>query len=181
MAKGRKLRILFMILILVVTVGCDQTTKHLARAKLGQLGAVSTLNGLVELRTAENSGGFLSLGSSWPLLVRVGVFGLGTGAILLWAAFYSVRCRELDWRVAAGLSLMVAGGTSNLVDRVSRQGLVTDFIMLRFGWLQTGVFNFADVVVMLGTGLLILAYWSSSQSGRGTSGQTSGNSGKPKA
>jgi len=164
MTKGHKFRILFMILVLVGTVGCDQTTKHLAREKLDQFAAVTTLNGFVELRSAENAGGFLSLGSSWPFSVRVAVFCLGTGTILLGSACYLVRRRQVDWMAFAGLSMIVAGGTSNLIDRVSRQGLVTDFIMLRFGWLQTGVFNFADVVVMLGTGLLIFAYWSSSRS-----------------
>ena len=40
-----------------------------------------------------------------------------------------------------------------------RRGLVTDFIMLRFGPFQTGIFNVADVIVMMGVGLLVFTFW----------------------
>jgi hypothetical protein len=50
-----------------------------------------------------------------------------------------------------GLALMVAGGLSNLVDRLFQSGAVTDFMVLRLGPLHTGVFNLADVGIVLGT------------------------------
>jgi signal peptidase II len=53
--------------------------------------------------------------------------------------------------------LVLAGGTSNLIDRITRAGNVTDFITLRLGPFQTGIFNVADVIIMMGIGLLIFA------------------------
>jgi len=47
-----------------------------------------------------------------------------------------------------------------LIDRVTRQGLVTDFMVLRVGPFQTGVFNVADVMVMIGVALLAWSLWS---------------------
>ena len=59
-------------------------------------------------------------------------------------------------RTAAILVLILAGGIGNLIDRVSHQGLVTDFINLGIGPIRTGVFNVADIAVTTG-GLVAIA------------------------
>ena len=43
------------------------------------------------------------------------------------------------------LALTWAGGTSNLFDRIAREGLVTDFVFIRVGPFHTGVSNAAEV------------------------------------
>jgi signal peptidase II len=48
---------------------------------------------------------------------------------------------------------------SNLFDRVTRQGLVTDFVFIRVGPFHTGVFNAADVMVMVGMAVLVIDIW----------------------
>ena len=57
-----------------------------------------------------------------------------------------------------GLVLFTAGGASNWIDRVLR-GSVVDFLNLGIGPLRTGVFNMADVAIMLGAGLFVLGEW----------------------
>jgi hypothetical protein len=52
-----------------------------------------------------------------------------------------------------GLVLFAAGGFSNWIDRVL-QGRVIDFLNVGIGPLRTGVFNVADMAIMLGVGLL---------------------------
>jgi signal peptidase II len=54
-------------------------------------------------------------------------------------------------------SLLVAGGLGNLVDRITRQGAVTDFLNIGVGQVRTGVFNVADLAIVLGVALLILS------------------------
>jgi signal peptidase II len=44
----------------------------------------------------------------------------------------------------------------NLLDRIVRDGSVIDFMNLGLGHLRTGIFNVADVQIMLGLGLLLL-------------------------
>jgi signal peptidase II len=51
--------------------------------------------------------------------------------------------------------LFVAGGISNWIDRVVN-GSVVDFMNVGVGWLRTGIFNFADVAIMLGITLFVL-------------------------
>ena len=55
-----------------------------------------------------------------------------------------------------GMALFVAGGSSNLLDRLTR-GSVIDFMNVGIGPLRTGIFNVADVAIMLGVGLVLLA------------------------
>jgi signal peptidase II len=53
---------------------------------------------------------------------------------------------------------VVGGGIGNIYDRIAH-GSVTDFMHLRFGALQTGIFNVADVSIMIGVGLILLDTW----------------------
>jgi signal peptidase II len=53
--------------------------------------------------------------------------------------------------------LVIAGGLGNLLDRLTHGGRVVDFMQLRAGPLRTGVFNVADVALMAGIGLVLLA------------------------
>ena len=55
-----------------------------------------------------------------------------------------------------GMALFVAGGSSNLLDRLTR-GSVIDFMNVGLGPLRTGIFNVADMAIMLGAGLVILS------------------------
>jgi signal peptidase II len=154
-----KIRLAVLLLVLGSTVGCDQTSKHFARTGLSRLDPVALPGGFGELRLAENAGAFLSLGDSLPPSVRVLCFTLGVGAGLLALLVYLLSCTKLRWLTFVALVMVFAGGTSNLIDRITREGLVTDFITIRIGRFQTGVFNVADTLVMLGVGLLVLAQW----------------------
>jgi len=146
-----------LLLVLVGTVGCDQTTKQLARTKLNPVDSIMLLGGLSELRLAENPGAFLSLGAGLSPKVRTGLFSLGTSLGLLGLLIYLLTHRQMHWVAFWGLALVFAGGVGNLIDRLTRQGFVTDFITLQWGPFQTGVFNVADMAVLLGIGLFIWA------------------------
>ena len=151
---SRKLRLAILLLLLVSTVGCDQTTKFLAHSRLGDLGSVPLPGGFGELRLAKNPGSFLSLGDSLPLAVRRAFFTIGVTAGLLALFGYLVSRAGLNRLTFLGLALILAGGIGNLIDRFTQDGLVTDFIFLQLGPLHTGVFNVADVWIMAGIALV---------------------------
>jgi CheY-like chemotaxis protein len=56
-----------------------------------------------------------------------------------------------------GALLLAAGGIGNLIDRVMREGAVIDFMNMGVGSLRTGIFNIADVQIMIGVALF--AFW----------------------
>ena len=116
------------------------------------------------MRLTENPGFFLSLGDSLPKPLRPALFMVGTGVCLLGLFTYLVYNRVGRYYFI-GLAFIWAGGTSNLIDRVTRQGLVTDFLFIHVGPLHTGVFNVADVMVMLGLAVLLYEHWKQRQTG----------------
>jgi len=138
-------------------VGCDQASKEAAQTHLKGEPHVQLLGGVVTMAYAENPGAFLGLGDRLPAGARVAmlvVVNIGLLAALGWWAFR--RRHGTLIRVAA--TLVIAGGVGNLIDRVLREGgRVVDFLVVGVGPVKTGVFNVADVAVMVGVGLLLLA------------------------
>jgi len=144
-----------LLLLVVMTIGCDRVTKQLATENLAGEPTRSYLADTFRLTYAENLGGFLSLGAGMPSALRNAVFTIATGALLLVLAALAWRQRGSAWHAAA-FALFIAGGASNWFDRVS-DGRVVDFMNLGIGWLRTGIFNVADVAIMIGIALFVLA------------------------
>ena len=144
---------LVLLLAIGATIGCDRVTKHIAATALAEVPERSFLADTIRLEYSENTGAFLSLGANWPPAVRTAVFSVGTGVALIVLTVLAVRGR---WQRTAllGVALFVAGGASNLLDRVA-YGMVIDFMNVGVGPLRTGIFNVADVAIMLGAGLLV--------------------------
>lgn len=144
-------------LLLAATAGCDRVTKHFAVTTLAGMPGHSYLGDTVRLDYHENAGGFLSAGASWRPEVRFAVFQVANGIFLLSTLIVAVRSK---WsRLAAvGLILFVAGGLSNLIDRVAL-GSVIDFMNIGVGAWRTGIFNVADVAIMAGVAILIAERW----------------------
>jgi signal peptidase II len=143
-------RLAVLMLVVLMVVGCDQSTKVAARSCLSMAGSLDLFNGTVTLKVAENRGAFLSLGSGMPESARTLVFELAVGAGLLVGLVYLLGSTRLDRLSLIAGALIVAGGIGNLLDRLCRSGLVTDFITIRVGPLSTGVFNIADMAIITG-------------------------------
>ena len=139
----------------VATIGCDRVTKHIATATLAGEPGRSYLADTIRLEYVENTGGFLSLGASLPSSARTALFTIGTGIMLLVLVGAAVRFRWHGW-LLIGTSLVLAGGASNWVDRLVR-GSVVDFMNIGVGPLRTGIFNVADMAIMVGVVVLLLA------------------------
>jgi signal peptidase II len=141
------------LVLLITTVGCDRVTKHLAVAHLEGAPPRSYFHNTVRLEYAENSGAFLSLGADLPDGIRTAILTVGVALLLLFVAILAIR-RHWDGLPLAGVALMWAGGVSNLIDRASN-GRVVDFLNVGLGSLRTGIFNVADVAVMIGAFLIV--------------------------
>lgn len=143
--------------IVTAAVGLDQYGKHLARVLLRGAGTLPVVGDLLVLRYAENQGAFLSLGAGWHPLLRAVVFGFFSLAIVAGAAVYLVRDHGMGLAKTAALGLVVGGGAGNLIDRLTRGGAVTDFLNLGIGRVRTGIFNLADLFLLAGVALFLLA------------------------
>jgi signal peptidase II len=148
-------RALVLFVVIAATVGCDRVTKHLAATTLAARPMQSFLSDTVRLEYAENAGAFLGLGAAWPAPVRIGVLSVGNALLLVGLAVAAFRVR---WPAPAlvGFALFAAGGISNLADRMAH-GSVIDFLNVGIGPLRTGIFNVADVAILVGAALVAFA------------------------
>ncbi len=164
MTLSRKLRVALLVGMLLCTVGCDQTSKHLARTLLSHERSVTLPGRIVELQLADNPGSFLSVGALLPDPARFFLFTVGMGIGLTALAAYLTGFARISIARFLSLALVLAGGTGNLLDRLLRHGLVTDFAVVHLGPIHTGVFNIADVMIMIGVGVMLWTFRKSSVS-----------------
>jgi signal peptidase II len=139
---------------IVAMIGCDRATKQMAAIALAGTPRLSFLADTVRIEYAENPGGFLSAGAHLPPAARTGLFVVGNGLALVLVVAVAIRRRWKGWPLA-GLCLFIAGGASNWIDRAAH-GSVIDFINVGVGPLRTGIFNIADVAIMLGIAIVVL-------------------------
>jgi len=158
MSLYRKLTIIILVSCLSIVV--DQITKSIAAEHLPQYSSIddsqSYLLNTVRIGYAENTGVFLGLGNNLSNEMRFGLFVILVSLLLAALLWYLIRNQELTPLSLVGLSLVFSGGVSNLFDRITNNGAVIDFINMGIGSLRTGIFNIADVVIMLGLLLFIL-------------------------
>jgi len=157
-------RLLLVLFVLVACVGCDQSTKMYAEAKLPRVQPLSLLSDTVRLQVTHNEGSFLSLGASAPKAWRLATLRVGVSAMLLALLAYTLFVTAGRAPFIFALALVLAGGASNLIDRFVNDGYVVDFINLGAGPIRTGIFNIADVAITVGALLLLIQSWRRRQS-----------------
>lgn len=151
-------RLILVLVVLLGCVGCDQATKSVARDHLQAHAAMSFLGDTLRLQYAENPGAFLSLGASLPHRWGAAIFTVGGMVFVLATLLYAVVVLRLGRLRAVALSLVCGGGLGNLIDRIRFDGHVTDFLNVGVGSVRTGIFNVADMALMVGMVLFFLAY-----------------------
>ena len=154
--KGAKNFSKFWILILVLlTVGCDQVSKELTRTKVEPREFISVIGEHFILTNVENTGAMLGFGQHFPPIVKR-IFLQGLPLLILLVLLYRILTKPyLNLLLLIAFALVIGGGIGNLIDRIAH-GSVTDFFQIRLGFFRTGIFNIADVAVT--TGVLILLF-----------------------
>jgi len=153
----RTTKAIAVLLLVCAAVACDQGTKQAARTWLSGRPTVTLVERVLVLRYAENEGAFLSLGAGFPRPVRTVTFIAFPLGVLACMIAYLLRRGGVGGGTLVGCSLIVGGGAGNLIDRLFRDGRVTDFIMAGIGGLHTGIFNFADLTVLAGCVVLLFS------------------------
>ncbi len=144
-------------LVVFFVVLLDQLTKYLAIQLLDGKGVISLVGDSLRFLLVENRGGFLSLGASLPDGLRDIIFLFVTTIFLVGFFFYTLFDRQSTPFILVSSSLIIGGGIGNLIDRSLREGAVIDFVNVGIGGLRTGIFNIADMAVLFGCMLLLVA------------------------
>ena len=135
----------------VILITLDQLTKGLVERLLTGGESLIVIPGFFQIKMSLNTGaawGFLS-GTSWGIHI-LSLLSLFMSLLII---YWLKDTKDKKSRIV--LCLILAGSLGNLIDRV-RVGAVTDFLMFNFGSWYFPSFNFADMCITIGAGLLIL-------------------------
>ena len=148
--------VIILLLVLIGCVGCDQGTKFGARTFIPKDQTLSLAADTIRMVYAENDGAFLGLGAKLPKTARTLIFSAGVLLILFGFLVFTLRERNAGVIFFLGSGMIIGGGLSNLIDRIWNNGSVIDFLNVGLGPVRTGIFNVADVAILLGAVFLLI-------------------------
>ncbi|MCZ4242709.1 signal peptidase II [Pedobacter punctiformis] len=154
MKQKQTMRLIFLALILALNIGCDQVSKNIVRNNISEYEHISVIKDRFTLTKVENSGAFLSLGDNMPYVFRLIILSGLPILFLGYGLYFLFTKQNLPKTFQIALCFLIGGGIGNLYDRIVH-GSVTDFMHMDFKIFQTGVFNFADISIMIGVGTLL--------------------------
>ena len=137
--------------MLVLLVAADQITKLLIASSYDVGESTDIISGIIRLTYVRNRGAAFGMlaNQRWIFLVLTTL----TIAAIVW---YIIKYRPRNKLMMCSLTLILAGGIGNMIDRI-RLEYVIDFIdFYAFGEAWKWVFNVADACVCIGAGLMIL-------------------------
>lgn len=125
----------------------DQLTKHLIRTNFQVGETLPVISDVLHLTYVRNRGAAFSMFENThfvTIIIPIIIIASCIGALIYFR-------KEIPSKLAFFIALIIAGGMSNLFDRIML-GYVTDMIDFRI----FPVFNIADIAVCLGCALLII-------------------------
>lgn len=155
MEKRKALRVALMVLLVTITIGCDRISKEVVRSNVLDHEYIRIVQDNVVITRVENTGAALSLGAQLPATIKLIVLQILPGLVLLYLFWILLVRSSMSTLTSVGLAFIIGGGIGNIFDRFM-YGSVTDFMFLKLGILKTGIFNVADLAVVLGTVLIII-------------------------
>lgn len=137
-------------LVALVAIALDITTKLLVVAELEGEKPIELLGGAVSLEVSRNSGAAFSFAQGATL-----VFTLVAAVVAVVIIRTLPRLRSVGWALTLGL--LLGGALGNLIDRLLRapgvgRGAVVDFISVP----HFATFNVADSAITVGAVLAVL-------------------------
>ncbi|WP_158799690.1 signal peptidase II [Pedobacter sp. L105] len=152
---NKQQRNIYVLIIVIANMIFDQFSKYEARLNIAYDQTINVIGKHFILTKIENSGAFLSTGDSLEGSVKFIFLSLLPLIALSYGIYYLLRHPYLPRLLAFGISFVIGGGLGNLYDRIV-YGSVTDFMHVDFLLFKTGIFNLADVSIMVGMVMIII-------------------------
>ena len=154
-ARVTKISRLIHIAIALLVFAGDQATKSIVESSIPEREVVPVIPGLFNITHVKNEGAAFGLFADSPAPWKTALLIVVSAALLATVVSVVWRTRMLHWEAGVGLSLVLGGALSNLVDRI-RMGRVVDFLDFYFKNYHWYTFNLADAAIVAGAGFLIL-------------------------
>ena len=136
-------------------VALDQWTKWLVRGNL-VLGDTWLPESLTWLSPYARIVHWYNSGAAFGMFQNGSVIFATLAFIVICAIiYYFPQVDKKDWSLRLAMSMQLAGASGNLIDRLTHDGKVTDFISVG----KFAVFNVADASISVGTVVLLLGVY----------------------
>ncbi|MCI5512604.1 MAG: signal peptidase II [Clostridia bacterium] len=139
---------LVMILLIIAFIYLDQLSKYLAVIYLKGGESFPIIKNVLHLTYVENEGAAFGM-----LKDHRWIFMIISSVAIIGLFVYLVKNYKASRLQSVALTMIIAGGIGNMIDRVVL-GYVVDFI--DFTLINFAIFNVADSFVCVGVGLLII-------------------------
>ncbi len=137
--------------MLLVCIGSDQLSKLLAGKYLLAGAKLSLFSQLLCFEYQENRGGFLGFLNGLPEDLRYILLTFCVAVLLVAGLMFVVLSSRLELSTMVHVTMILGGGIGNLIDRLVNEGGVIDFVSIGIGSFRTGIFNLADVYILVGS------------------------------
>ncbi|MDY5455263.1 MAG: signal peptidase II [Bacilli bacterium] len=144
--------------VIPVLLVLDIVSKQVAQANLSTGKMVTFIPHLIGFELTYNDGAAFSLFGNLPEVPRrILLISFSTIGAIVMIVVLAMKYKKLNWWYKSSIYLMLAGCIGNFIERVFyEKGLVIDFIRFIF-WEKFAIFNLADVFLVVGAFLLIIA------------------------
>ena len=145
----------FLFLIAGLIVALDQWTKSLVRNNI-PVGGTWLPESLMWLSPYARIVNWYNTGAAFGMFQNGSVVFAVLACIVIAAIiYYFPQVDAKDWTLRLAMSMQLAGAIGNLVDRLTQNWKVTDFISVG----TFAVFNVADASISVGTAVLLLGVY----------------------
>lgn len=155
MQKQKIVRLVIILAVVALNVGCDQLSKNIVRKNIDTYESISIIKDHLTLTNVENTGAFLSIGNNLPEPVRLALLAFFPIVVLGISFYFLITQKDLPKLMQFGICCLIGGGIGNVYDRIV-YGSVTDFMHIDFVLFKTGIFNIADISIMTGVSIMFV-------------------------
>ena len=138
---------MYYFLIIIAVVVIDQLIKLLVVNQMSLYETIPVIEDIFHITYIHNTGAAFSLMEG----MRIFLIAFPVIMVIVAIVFMALKRKEGHPLMMTSIALIAGGGIGNLIDRIF-YGYVVDFIDFRV----FSIFNFADIFVCTGCGLLIL-------------------------
>ncbi len=148
------LKIVAILTLVFLNVGCDQLSKKIAREHIVPHERIAVIKNNFILMNVENTGAAYSIGSNLHPVVKRILLQAIPSTVLLVLLWLSLVKSKYSKEIIFGFCFIIGGGIGNIFDRIV-YGSVTDFMYIDLGFFNTQIFNMADVSIVVGSLIII--------------------------
>ncbi len=139
--------------ITLIGIIIDQVTKYIVKANMHLLEKIIVIPNFFSISYVENSGAAFSILERDSYLL---IF-ISLGVLLYLVNYINKEEKHLNLLYSTSLGMILGGIVGNLVDRILYHE-VTDFLAFKIFNYNFPVFNFADVLIVVGVIILIVGF-----------------------